>query len=238
MTGGVGPLVVALIGGLAAGKSTVAAAFARRGVPVIDSDAIAHSLTRPDGAALPALRQLLGQDILDADGGLDRPALRERVFRNPALRERIEALLHPAIQIEAEHRLAELDADYALLALPLFPAQGYWHRRVDRVLAVDCPVDLQRERALRRPGLSPAVVDGILAAQQTRAERLAVAHDVIENSGEMEAIDSRVRDLHAVYVGLARIRSEGQGGQARAGAADESADKVEPGAPAQGDTPE
>ncbi len=202
-----GPLVVALIGGVAAGKSTVAAEFAALGAAVIDTDALAHALTAPAGAALPALVTAFGPDILANDGSMDRRAMRARVFADAGARRVLEGILHPLVGAAATRALAEVQEAYALLAVPLFVETGRWRTRVQRVLAVDCPVELQRQRALQRPGITAAEVDAILVAQASRGERLAVADDVIDNSREAADLRPKVVALHQLYLGLAGARA-------------------------------
>jgi dephospho-CoA kinase len=197
-------LVVALTGGIAAGKSLVAAEFARLGIVIVDTDAIAHQLTGPGGAAIPALVAEFGPDVLDPRGALDRPAMRARAFADPALRRRLEAVLHPRIRTQAAQALASADSCYAMLAVPLLAEAGPARLPSDRVLVVDCPELLQRSRALTRPGLTPEQLDGILAAQATRQDRLAIADEVIDNSSDVEHLRVQVQALDRLYRQLSR----------------------------------
>jgi len=199
-------LVVALTGGIASGKSLVARLFADLGIELVDTDALAHQLTGPGGAAIPELVAAFGPGVLDADGALDRPAMRARAFADPVVRGRLEQILHVRIRALAERALASARSPYVLLAIPLLVEAGANRPPADRVLVVDCPETLQRERALTRPGLTLAQVDAILAAQASRTERLAIADDVIENSGTIEALHTRVRQLDGLYRHLAQER--------------------------------
>ncbi|MEW6119992.1 MAG: dephospho-CoA kinase [Pseudomonadota bacterium] len=193
-------LVVGLTGGIGSGKSAVAARFERLGVPVVDTDAISHALTRRDGAALPPIRAHFGDAVLDAMGALDRAVLRRIVFTDPAARSALEAILHPLIRREVARQLAALDAPYAIVAIPLLVETGGWRDIVQRVLLVDCPVAIRIERVVARSGLDHAEVQAIVDAQAGDAERRAVADDVLDNTGPQQALDAAVAQLHARYL--------------------------------------
>jgi len=195
--------VVGLTGGIGSGKSTVADSFAAHGVPVIDTDVIARELTGPGGAALEAIRTAFGEAVIQADGTLDRAALRRHVFSDSASRQRLEAILHPLIRQRAEQALATLTAPYALIVIPLLVETGAYRDVLDRVLVVDCPEDQQIARVMARSGLTRDEVAAILAAQASRAERLAVADDVILNTAPPDALRSEVARLHQTYLALA-----------------------------------
>lgn len=193
-------LLVGLTGGIGSGKSTVAELFAARGAAVVDTDAIAHALTAPGGAAIEAIRAEFGDAVIRADGALDRDAMRERAFGDPAARRRLEAILHPMIRTESARGLAAATGPYAMLVVPLLVESGGRAGEVDRVLVVDCPVEVQIERVMRRNGLSRARVESILAAQASRAQRLAAADDVIDNGATPDALDAQVEALHRRYL--------------------------------------
>ena len=196
-------LRVALTGGIASGKSAVANAFAARGVPVIDTDLLAREVVRPGTAALAAVTAEFGAGILLPNGEIDRRGLRERVFADPARRKALEAILHPAIRAALEARLAAIEAPYAIVAIPLLAETG-GRDRFDRVLVVDVDPGLQKSRLMSRDGDSAQQAKAILAAQASRAERLAIADDRIDNSGSLAELDSRVERLHALYLEAAR----------------------------------
>ena len=196
--------VVGLTGGIGSGKSRAADAFAALGVEVIDTDAIAHQLTAPGGAALGAIIEAFGPDAIDANGAMDRSRMRERVFRDPPARQRLEAILHPMIRIESQRRLAAATAPYVVLVVPLLVESPGYRDRVQRVLVVDCAENQQVERVGARSKLTPAEVQRIIAAQVPRARRLAAADDVIDNSGDIEALEAQVPGLHRRYLELAR----------------------------------
>jgi dephospho-CoA kinase len=199
--------VVGLTGGIGSGKSTVADNFAAQGVPVIDTDAIARDLTAPGGAALDAVRAAFGEAVVQADGTLDRAALRRRVFSDNTSRHRLEAILHPLIRQRVEQALATLTAPYALIVVPLLVETGGYRDVLDRVLVVDCPEDLQIERVMARSGLTRDEVTAILAAQASRAERLAAADDVIVNSASPEVLRTQVAALHRRYLAFSTTPS-------------------------------
>lgn len=194
---------VGLTGGIGSGKSTVAELFAALGVPVIDTDVIARQLTEPGGAALEAIRIAFGETVIQEDGTLDRTGLRRRVFANAAARHQLEAILHPLIRQGVDHMLARLTAPYALIVIPLLVETGGYRDILNRVLVVDCPEAMQIARAMARSGLEPGEVQAIIAAQAGRAERLAVADDIIVNTATLEALRAEVAALHQRYLALA-----------------------------------
>jgi dephospho-CoA kinase len=201
------PYTVGLTGGIGSGKSAVAGLFAKRGVAVIDTDEIAHELTRPGGEAIEAIRAGFGAGLIGADGALDRGAMRKLVFGDAVARRKLEAILHPLIRKESSRRRARAQSPYAILVVPLLVEGGVDRSRYARVLVVDCPEEQQVERAMRRSGLSEIEVRAILAAQATREQRLAQADDVIDNSGTPEALERQVSHLNEKYLTLA-VRSK------------------------------
>ena len=194
------PYCVGLTGGIGSGKSTVAAHFVRLGADLIDTDAIARELTAPGGAALPQLCAAFGQNILTADGALDRAAMRQRVFSDPAARQRLEAILHPRIRELALARSQASQAPYVLFDVPLLAESPTWQAHCARILVVDCPIELQINRVMARNGLPRAEVERILASQASRAQRLAIADDVIDNAGTLASLHAQVERLHAAYL--------------------------------------
>jgi dephospho-CoA kinase len=200
-------LLVGLTGGIGSGKTTVANRFGALGVPLIDTDVIAHELTGPQGAAMPAIRDAFGSRVVASDGRLDRAAMRALAFEDPAARKRLESILHPMIREETMRGIAAAaGSPYAIVVVPLLVESGTWRQWLDRVLVVDCPVELQISRVMQRSGLERPQVEAIIAAQASRAQRLAAADDVVENAGDTAALDPQVRDLHAKYLELATAR--------------------------------
>ena len=195
-------LRIGLTGGIGSGKSTVADLFAARGVPVIDADVIARELVEPEQPALNEIVAAFGRGVLDDTGRLDRTRLRDLVFADAPGRKRLEAILHPRIRAEMERRLTESSAPYALLVIPLLFEAGQ-RDLVDRVLVIDVPEEQQRRRVAARDDLSTQQIDGVLAAQATRAQRRAGADDLIDNSGDPAALERQVDELHDRYLALA-----------------------------------
>lgn len=194
--------VVGLTGGIGSGKSAAADAFAALGVSVVDTDAIAHELTAPGGAAMPGLVAAFGAEVAAVDGALDRARMRRLVFADPAARERLEAILHPLIRTLSAERCRLALSPYVILAVPLLVESGTYRERCDRIVAVDCPEGLQISRVMARNGLAEAEVRAIMATQASRAERLAVADDVIANDHDLANLEKQVGELHRKYLQL------------------------------------
>ena len=196
------PLRVALTGGIASGKTTVADLFAARGVPVIDTDVIARDVVEPGTPALAAVVEAFGIEVLGADGRLDRRRMRERIFSDAGARRRLEGILHPAIRAEMARRSLAAGGPYQVLVIPLL-AEGGRRDYVDRVLLVDVPEELQVERLMLRDGVSREQATASLGAQAGRAARLAIADDVIVNTGRADDLDHEVTALDVKYRKLA-----------------------------------
>lgn len=194
--------VVGLTGGIGSGKSTVAELFAEHGAVVVDTDAIAHEITGPGGAAMAALAAAFGPRVVRADGGLERTAMRQLVFADPAQRIRLEGILHPLIRERSAQRCRAATSPYVILAVPLLVEAGGYRARCQRILVVDCDEAVQVARVVARNGLAESEVRAIMAAQAGRRERLAVADDVVRNDGGIEALREQVDALHARYVRL------------------------------------
>ena len=194
--------VVGLTGGIGSGKSAAADAFAALGVSVVDTDAIAHELTAPGGAAMPGLVAAFGAEVAAVDGALDRARMRRLVFADPAARERLEAILHPLIRTLSAERCRLALSPYVILAVPLLVESGTYRERCDRIVAVDCPEGLQISRVMARNRLAEAEVRAIMATQASRGERLAVADDVITNDHDLANLEKQVGELHRKYLQL------------------------------------
>ncbi|MCC7221671.1 MAG: dephospho-CoA kinase [Candidatus Contendobacter sp.] len=198
-------LVVGLTGGIGSGKTAVSDRFARYGVPIIDTDLLARELVEPGQPALTEIATAFGLDCLDGAGRLDRARLRERVFADASGRRRLEAILHPQIRALSRQRLAQLTAPYSLLVIPLLAETGMtdW---IDRVLVVDAPEAERLRRVMARDQTDEEQARRILAAQASREQRLALADEVVENSGDFAALDRQVSTLHQHYLTLAWSR--------------------------------
>lgn len=200
------PLVI-LTGGIACGKSAVADRLKQLGIDVVDTDRIAHQLTAENGAALPALRDAFGDGIFNAEGLLNRAALRDIVFSDPDRKTRLEQILHPMIRRQALEALAQARSPYVVADIPLFAETGFLREQADRVLVVDCPPELQKQRLLDRSadrGMTSELADLILQAQAPREARLALATEVIDNSGTPEQRDAQTDAIHQAYLALAQ----------------------------------
>ena len=196
---------VALTGGIASGKSEVECRFRALGVHVADADVAAREVVAPGTPGLAEVVQAFGPGALGPDGAMDRAAMRRRVFADEAARRRLEAIIHPRVRAALRADCEAARGPYAIAAIPLFVEAGAeaYAPWVDRVLVVDVPVEVQLERLLRRDGIDEALAWRMIRAQATRAERLAVADDVIRNDGPLEALDAEVARLHGQYLGLA-----------------------------------
>lgn len=196
--------VVGLTGGIGCGKSAAADEFARLGAAVVDTDAIAHELTRSGGAAIADVRRLFGDRYIDSQGAMDRAGIRTLVFSDAAAKLRLERLLHPMIRAESERRIAAANAPYVVHVVPLLLESPDYRQRVARVLMVDCAPQEQVARVRRRSGLGDEEIRRIIDTQTPREERLAAADDVIDNSGSIDALHKQVGALHSRYLALAR----------------------------------
>ena len=206
------PLVI-LTGGIACGKSAVAERLQQLGIDVVDTDRIAHSLTAPNGSALPALRETFGDAIFNADGALDRAALRDIVFNDPECKTRLEQILHPMIRRQAIEALSGAQSPYVVADVPLFAETGFLREQADRVLVVDCPPETQKQRLLTRGGpqpMSEELADLILQAQAPRDDRLALATEIIDNSGSPEQRNAQTEQIHQTYLVLANHRNNAE----------------------------
>ena len=193
---------VGLTGGIASGKSLVARLFADLGVPVIDTDQVAREVVEPGQPALAAIVERFGPDILQPDGRLNRRRLRELIFKDDAERTALEAILHPVIRARSLEQAQSAGGIYQLLVVPLLVETDF-AALVDRVLVVDCPEPLQLERLLARDAEDPRQAARMIAAQLPRSDRLKVADDIIDNSGDISSTRHQVEKLHQRYLAIA-----------------------------------
>ena len=227
--------VVAISGGVAAGKSAVTRRFEALGVVVHDADLVARELVLPGQPALREIAERFGREVIAADGTLDRRALREIVFGAPAERRALEEILHPLVRAVLRERAAAPvganpvrdrsattdgaestvahamrsysgGAGYVVVAVPLLAeSKGDWSW-VDRVLVVDVPRTVQHARLIARDGVDDDDAKAMIDAQATREQRLAIADDVVVNDGPIGALDGAVSTLDARYRALAAAR--------------------------------
>jgi dephospho-CoA kinase len=191
---------IGLTGGIGSGKSSVARVLVECGAALVDTDAIARALTLPGGAAIPAISQAFGGDMIGADGALDRDRMRAQVFADPGAKSRLEAILHPMIGAEATRQAAAAGDGIVVFDVPLLAESGRWRQRVDRILVIDCEEDTQCRRVVQRSGWSEAAVRAVIAQQAARTSRRAIADAVIFNDGiTPQALAAEVRALWALW---------------------------------------
>jgi dephospho-CoA kinase len=198
---------IGLTGGIGSGKSTVADMFAARGVPLVDTDLIAHQVTAPGGVAMPLIASEFGDGFVAADGSLDRAKMRALVFSDDTAKARLERIVHPLIRAETERQRLAAGGAYHIVVVPLLVESGGWKSRVQRVVVVDCTVDTQIERVMKRNGFTREQVLAIIAKQATREARLAAADDIVTNDAEttLDTLQREVDVLHARYLALASV---------------------------------
>jgi dephospho-CoA kinase len=199
--------VVALTGGIASGKSAVTRRFEALGIGIHDADVAAREVVKRGSEGLAAIVQTFGSGVLDGEGHLDRAAMRRRVFADDMARRQLEAITHPRVRAWLRERAAADGGSYCILAIPLLAENIAHYRWVDRVLVVDAPENVQLERLVRRDGIDEALARRMIERQATRQQRLAIADDVIENTGEESALDAAVSALHQRYLALAKDRA-------------------------------
>jgi len=199
---------IGLTGGIGSGKSTVAQLLTERGACVIDADAISRQVTAAGGAAIVPIAQIFGAQVIDIHGALDRAAMRELIYQDPGARARLEAIIHPLVRTAIEHQAsAARQAGCRLLVfdIPLLvEGLARWRDRFDRIWVVDCPPETQIARVMARSNLTRDEAERIIAAQATRAQRLAVADHVIRNGPEVTpaALAAQVEQLLGGLSGL------------------------------------
>ena len=195
------PIRVGLTGGIGSGKSTVKNCFDELGVPTIEADEISHRITTPGQAAFNEVVALFGKESLDEAGNLNRQQLRELIFTAPALKKKLEAIIHPRVRAEIRTFTDRVDYPYCIICIPLLLETG-GQSAMDRVLVVDAPEDLQVERVARRDNAKEDQTRSIIMAQISRSERLRYAHDIIVNDGSINELKIQVGKLHNKYIEL------------------------------------
>lgn len=197
-------LKVGLTGGIGSGKSYVASLLAQWGASVVDTDVIAHQLTAPHGAAIEAIRQQFGEAFINASGAMCRDSMRELVFNEPKQRQALQAILHPLIRDFTFRQVQDAQGCYVVVVVPLLVESGSWMSQLDRVCVVDCDEATQVARVQQRSGLTVAQITRIMNVQATRAQRLAVADDVILNDAHttLEQLAQRTQEKHQLWLNL------------------------------------
>ena len=196
---------IGLTGGIASGKSALEKAFAAHGIVVADADLLAREVVAPGEPALAAVVERFGRDVLQADGQLDRAALRVRVFGDPEQRRALEAILHPAIRARLEAICRAAPGPYAIATVPLLTEGGgrAAYPWLHRILVVDTPAAVQKARLMQRDGIDATLAVQMMAAQASRAERLALADDIVVNDGDIHHLQHAADALHLRYLALA-----------------------------------
>jgi len=197
--------VIGLTGGIAAGKSEVSRRFEALGITVADADLAARAVVAPGSEGLARIAAHFGNEILLADGQLDRAALRARIFDSAQERQALEAITHPAIRQLLRETCEQADGPYAIAAIPLLTEAGgrQQYPWLDRILVVDVPVAVQHARLMQRDGIDTALADRMIAAQASREARLALADDVVVNDGHPDHLQAHVERLDRAYRELA-----------------------------------
>lgn len=192
--------IVALTGGIGSGKSEAAGLFAQLGVPVVDTDVIAHELTAKGSPILSEIEHMFGAEVLNEDGSLNRSRLRAHVLSSPVERIRLEGLLHPVIYERAieclKNNESKLQPQYQVLVIPLLFENNRYHSVINKILVIDCDENTQVTRAMARSKLSKDEVKALMAAQTSRKVRLNGADEVIENNGSIAELNEKVNKLH------------------------------------------
>lgn len=203
--------MIGLTGGIGSGKSAAADMFAALGARIVDADVIAHEVTGPNGAAMPAIRAAFGDQMIAPDGALDRVAMRRLAFSDPQARARLEAIVHPLVRQESADRVAQGFADgapYVMQVIPLLVEFDVYRERASAIAVVDCAEEVQLARVMARNGLSAEEVRRIMATQASRAQRLAAADDVIDNSGDLPHLRQQVLALDRKYREMSREKPD------------------------------
>lgn len=194
--------VVALTGGIASGKSTVERLFEAMGIRAYDADVASRAVVEPGSDALAEIARVFGSEALNAEGGLDRPAMRQRVFADPSARVTLEGILHPRVRDWLRQAVAADTGPYCLISIPLLVENRAHYGWVNRVLVVDAPEDVRIARLVARDGIDEGLARKMIAAQASREERLGIADDVVLNAGDEADVAAQVERLDGVYRGL------------------------------------
>ncbi len=195
--------VVGITGGIGSGKSAASDAFARHGITVVDADLVAREVVEPGTPGLTQILEHFGNSIIGVDGKLDRRALRALIFKNPRMKTELETILHPLIRAEVQRQLQAAAGPYVIYSAPLL-IETKGHLQVNRVLVVDVPEPVQRARASNRDQQTVAQVQSIIDSQIDRKSRLEHADDIIDNQGDLAALEQQVNKLHQQYLALSQ----------------------------------
>lgn len=195
-------LVIGLTGGIGSGKTAASDYLASKGICVVDADLAARIVVEPGQPALAAIRQRFGDDVIQADGALDRRALREIVFADSNARKDLEAITHPAIGAEIVRQLSASTSPYTLLVSPLL-LESSQHKLANRILLIDVPEEIQLRRTATRDKVAEAQVRAIIAAQMSRDEKRRRADDIVINDSDLPSLHQQLDALHETYLKMA-----------------------------------
>ncbi|OPX56103.1 dephospho-CoA kinase [Oceanospirillum multiglobuliferum] len=198
-------LIIGLTGGIGSGKTAASDYFQKIGINIIDADIVARAVVQPETAAWHQIKDYFGTEVLEANGQLNRAWLRKQIFANPEQRRWLESITHPAIRTEIIDQLGKVQSDYGILVSPLLLESGQ-NELVDRVLLIDVPTTLQRQRTQIRDNNSAAQVDAIIAAQMPRQARISRADDIIINDQSLEHLQQACQALHQQYLQLSQLK--------------------------------
>lgn len=204
------PLLIGLTGGIGSGKTTVSGLFQNFGINIIDTDIIAREIVEPDQKAYDEIVDVFGSKILSKNRDIDRKKLRQLVFDQPKKLSQLEKITHPRIISTMREQISQTTSPYCILCIPLL-FEKELQREVDRVLVVDVPTEIQKQRVANRDNNSKAQVEAIMKHQLSRNKRLLLADDVIKNEGSLSDLQSQVQDLHARYLTLAEAHENTNG---------------------------
>ena len=196
-------LAVGITGGIGSGKSAAADRFSELGVPIIDADVIARQIVEPGRPACRKVIDAFGDVVASDDGGLNRAKLRKIIFSEPEKKTLLENILHPKIHAEILRQIAELSTPYTIVVIPLL-AESKRQYPLDRILVIDAPAEFQVSRVSARDDQSESEVKRVIQLQSSRPDRLAIADDVIENTGSLQSLRNSVDALHEKYLAIAR----------------------------------
>jgi dephospho-CoA kinase len=203
-------VLIGLTGGIGSGKSAVCREFERLGVPIVDADIVSREVVEPGSDGLRAVVEFFGDEILDSQGLLDRARLRQLIFDDEEKRVTLESILHPKIHDRIREQLDAIETPYSIMCVPLL-VEKHGYENIDRILVVDCPVEIQILRVMKRDNLTRERVGSIMRTQATREQRLRLADDIVENASGIESLRKPVQILHDKYTTIAQqLKSEPQ----------------------------
>ncbi len=194
--------IVGLTGGIGAGKTSAARVFSDLGIVVIDADEISREVTSSGGRAIRAVKETFGDRAINQDGSMNRPYIRDLVFKDSAAREQLENIIHPLVQEESFEKIKKAKSPYVILSVPLLTEKSFWLDKINRLLVIDLPENEQIQRVMHRDGLSEEEVMRIIKTQSSRQTRISTASDVIVNCNDEEALRSSILRLHKLYLSM------------------------------------